>query len=565
MKKLIIFILLTSLSISVFAADIFVQAGNNTITAALATADPGDVLVLVEEGVYANDPLFIYKPITIKAFDGLASKPIVSYLWGPDSATIAEQERTLAFTYASLTLEGLELTMEGDSALTDGLVTRMFRNRAFTGVNWNFSDCLIRDVGQATMSISGVVDTFMIADGSYYIDGRDYVDNDGVIIDGDTVATMDVQGVLDTLIIDNCIFKDLTTGAAKINHAPSHGRGVYYYTRFTNNTVYNVNHHALNLRMRDVNEGTDETLYGVAEIDHNTFHGVTKDGIMLKWVNPNSYITNTTISDVGGKAINVLVVNVPVDYSNWFNVTTGPSNKWVDGGNNLQVDPLFTDASTGDLTLAANSPLIGAGSDGSTIGDPRWEPTVTTVDPTASFTVDVDSGDAPLTVTFTNTSDLGTGTLVSYAWDFGDEATSTEENPTHEYTSAGVYDAILTVETTDGVDSDTTTITVTEPVGVEDVSPIPFTFSLQQNYPNPFNPTTSISFALPEAGMVNLSVYNGLGQQIKTIRSEHMPAGRYQVTWDGTDSHGSSVPSGIYIYQLSSGEQTLSNKMVLMK
>lgn len=378
MKKLIFFILLTTLSISVFATDIFVQAGDNTITAALATAEPGDVLVLVEEGVYSNDPLFIYEPITIKAYDGLVNRPVVSYLWGPDSATIAEQEKTLAFTYASLTLEGLEVTMEGDTALTSGITTRMFRNRAFTGVNWNFSDCLFRDASQATMSITGVVDTFMVADGSYYIDGRDYVDNAGVVIDGVTVAEEDVQGVLDTLIIDDCVFNNFLGGGPKINHAPGHGRGVYYYTQFTNNTVFNTDHHALQIRMRDVAEGDDLSLYGQAVIDHNTFHivgGADRNAVFLKFVHTTSYITNTTMSETSGKPFNVLNAEaVLIDYSNWFNYGANPpSGATVNlGTNNLEVDPLFVDGTNGDLTLQAESPLIGAGSDASTIGDPRW-------------------------------------------------------------------------------------------------------------------------------------------------------------------------------------------------
>ena len=382
MKNTLIGVFLLAVASSgLMATDIFVQAGDNTITSALVTAEAGDRLVLVEEGVYSNDPLFVYKPVTIAAFDGLATKPVVSFLFSTDTtdSIFALLERTLVFTYASLTLEGVEFTMESD--FDHGLPTRMFRNRAYTGVNWKFTDCLFRDASQATMSITGVLDSFMVADGSWHFDGIDYEDNDPFVVDGVTVAQDGEQGVLDTLIIDNCVFNNFLGGGPKINHKPGHGRGIYSYIQFTNNTVSNTDHHAIQFAMRDVNEGSDNSLYGTAVIDHNTIHGVAptssnRNAIMLKYMNSASTIMNTTISDVGNQVINVQASDsVLVDYCNWYNSGSGPVQQWTDGGHNLQVDPLFTSDSTGDFTLLAGSPLIGAGSDSSTIGDPRWDPT----------------------------------------------------------------------------------------------------------------------------------------------------------------------------------------------
>jgi hypothetical protein len=361
-------------SSGLMATDIFVQPGENTITAALATAEAGDRLVLVQEGVYSNDPLFVLKPITIAAFDGLATKPIVSFLWSTDTTVVPLQERTIAFTYASLTLEGLEFTMEGDTALMGGLNTRMFRNRAYKDVNWKFTDCLFRNASQATMSITNVLDSFMVADGSWHFDGIDYSDNDPFVVDGDTIAQSGLHGVLDTLIIDNCVFNDFLLGGPKINHKPGHGRGVYSYIQFTNNTVSNTDHHAISFAMRDVDEGSDNSLYGTAVIDHNTIHGIaggSKNAIMLKYVNSASTIMNTTLTDISNQVINIQESDsVLVDYCNWYNSGSEPVQQWTDGGHNLQVDPLFADASANDFTLLTGSPLIGAGSDGSTIGAP---------------------------------------------------------------------------------------------------------------------------------------------------------------------------------------------------
>ena len=390
-NTLIVGFFLAVASSGLMATDIFVQPGENTITTALATAEAGDRLVLVQEGVYSNDPLFVYKPITIAAFDGLATKPIVSFLYSTDTtdSIFALLERTLVFTYASMTLEGVEFTMESDFA--HGLPTRMFRNRAYKDVNWKFTDCLFRDASQATMSITGVLDSFVVADGSWHYDGIDYIDNDGVIVDGDTVAQMDVQGVLDTLIIDNCVFNNFLLGGPKINHKPGHGRGVYSYIQFTNNTVSNTDHHAIQFGMRDVDEGSDNSLYGTAVIDHNTIHGIAggnRNAIMLKFVNSASTIMNTTITDVGNQVINIQESDaVLVDYCNWYNSGSGPVQQWTDGGHNLQVDPLFADASANDFTLLTGSPLIGAGSDGSNIGDPRW-PTSVSVDDDSRIIID---------------------------------------------------------------------------------------------------------------------------------------------------------------------------------
>ena len=95
--------------------------------------------------------------------------------------------------------------------------------------------------------------------------------------------------------------------------------------------------------------------------------------------------------------------------------------------------------------------------------------------------------------------------------------------------------------------------------------PIPESFSVAQNYPNPFNPSTEISYALPEAGNVNVEIYNILGQQVKTLVNEFQDAGSYTVTWGGDDQTGSTVASGVYFYRVTAGQYKDVKKMVLMK
>ena len=97
------------------------------------------------------------------------------------------------------------------------------------------------------------------------------------------------------------------------------------------------------------------------------------------------------------------------------------------------------------------------------------------------------------------------------------------------------------------------------------VNSLPTEFALAQNYPNPFNPTTEINFDLPKNAHVELSVFNILGQSVTTLVSGEMPAGSHQISWNGTDSDGGSVASGIYFYRISAGDYSSSKKMMLLK
>jgi len=97
------------------------------------------------------------------------------------------------------------------------------------------------------------------------------------------------------------------------------------------------------------------------------------------------------------------------------------------------------------------------------------------------------------------------------------------------------------------------------PLKVEDKG-IPAAFSLSQNFPNPFNPTTVIHYTVPKTSLVNLSVFNLLGQEVKTLVNEEKSPGEYEVRFDG-----SNLPSGIYFYRLVAGDFVKTMKMLLMK
>ncbi len=93
----------------------------------------------------------------------------------------------------------------------------------------------------------------------------------------------------------------------------------------------------------------------------------------------------------------------------------------------------------------------------------------------------------------------------------------------------------------------------------------PTSFSLSQNYPNPFNASTRIEFSLKNAGDAQLTVFDLLGRQVKTLQSGLLTAGKHSFLWNGNDESGSVVSSGVYFYRLSSAEGTVVKQMLLLK
>ncbi len=97
------------------------------------------------------------------------------------------------------------------------------------------------------------------------------------------------------------------------------------------------------------------------------------------------------------------------------------------------------------------------------------------------------------------------------------------------------------------------------------IGQLPASFSLNQNYPNPFNPSTTIAFALPEAAEVRLEIFNLLGRKVATLTEGELPAGHHSVVWEGRNSSGSTVATGVYFYRLDAGSFSETKKMLLLK
>jgi len=107
---------------------------------------------------------------------------------------------------------------------------------------------------------------------------------------------------------------------------------------------------------------------------------------------------------------------------------------------------------------------------------------------------------------------------------------------------------------------DTTITSITD-----NVDHLSKTFQLYQNYPNPFNPSTTIRYSVPAASRVELKIYNTLGQLVTELVDAYQTTGEYSAVWDGKDSNGNLLASGIYFYRIQMGEFSAVRKMTYLK
>jgi len=171
---------------------------------------------------------------------------------------------------------------------------------------------------------------------------------------------------------------------------------------------------------------------------------------------------------------------------------------------------------------------------------------------------------------------LASGYRVFYSWypydpwaevvDVGDTTATTLadlEGAVQHYVWVVGYDQF-------GNNSESSNMFVGTPQSVASVeasdSGAPRAFALGTNYPNPFNPSTQIPYDLSVAcGQVRLVVYDVRGRQLRTLVDEGHRAGSYAVTWDGRDSEGRLMPSGVYFCRLETATFSQTRKMVLLK
>ncbi|MDI6840162.1 MAG: FlgD immunoglobulin-like domain containing protein, partial [bacterium] len=131
--------------------------------------------------------------------------------------------------------------------------------------------------------------------------------------------------------------------------------------------------------------------------------------------------------------------------------------------------------------------------------------------------------------------------VVSFRWRFGTDASMTEE---------GWY-----------IDD----IYVGPPTGVELSEHIPSSFAISQNRPNPFSKSSVISYQLPIKCHVSLNIYDCAGRLVKNLVNEDKKPGYYSVKWDGEDSSGNRVASGMYFYRFESVKFNKTGKLIILR
>jgi hypothetical protein len=141
---------------------------------------------------------------------------------------------------------------------------------------------------------------------------------------------------------------------------------------------------------------------------------------------------------------------------------------------------------------------------------------------------------------------------IAFVEGFGTTSEPTSYSFIDSKLSAGIYTYRLKQIDLDG------TFSYSEEVNVDFTSPIEY--SLEQNYPNPFNPSTTIKYSIPEEGIVKLSVFNLLGEEVTKLVNNIQKAGRYEVIFDA-----STLASGVYLYRLEAKNFLSIKKMLLVK
>ena len=123
------------------------------------------------------------------------------------------------------------------------------------------------------------------------------------------------------------------------------------------------------------------------------------------------------------------------------------------------------------------------------------------------------------------------------------------------------HDGVVWIGTDDGVVS----YTDDSATSIDNDSITPEAIPAVTAHPNPFNPSTTIEFTLPESGFATITIYSTTGQKIRELTADYMPAGTHTLLWDGKDTNGNAVSSGIYITRLQAGKHTATGRMVLVR
>lgn len=533
---------------------------------AFGPADIDTLILSTSGGVYTTIDTFymaILEPLTIIAKPGLAEKPIFTHS-DPDS-NVLEMFRV----FDDFTVEGV--IFDGSHAQSHGMKYAIRlgheaedRNGipifARDGTDITIRNCDFRNIYQdkilptpTSASGAGHAVYFLRPDdalpaprpviraGTVRIENCTFTNlGDEAIRMAETEKYQDpatgafIERVLDSLIVRNCTFKNIDAECIRF----------YADTDPATEDAYVLLEHLT----------VDSSAIRTAYIKNN------QNAIMRNVLITNSRLCDIDRLDRNNYLIQLQQVGSLVSYIDTFNIDLSSAAPYdnrigcTKGGELLEetvfgFDPLYADPHSFDYTIAAASHAFWSGHDGSALGDLRWAtntpttlPFYLTIDGPGSVTLDPPLEgrcyDPGTTVTLTAVPD----TLKEFLGWSGDLSgtNATESVTVNAATSiTATFGSTAAVEGSDGV---------------------PVVYRLAQNYPNPFNPETRIEFNLPESGWTTLIVYNLQGHKVATLVDEHREAGVYRAAWNAQE-----FASGLYFYQLRSGNFVSIKKMVLLK
>jgi len=292
-----------------------VEAGLNKISAALANAEPGDIIQLVTDGgIYEEtSTINVDKNITIAAAEGLVDKPIVT----------AGQGNYLMKVSAGLDLSGIVFDNSKGAILPDS-----------SGYNVIITDCDFSNIAE-----------HVIAD-NYY------------------------SGEIDSLIISGCYFTNITEEGIYLGGHSAPSIGTVKYFSLKNSTFSNTLKDPVYVRD---NDGSDATQGPEFIIDHCTFYNASSTYGVLAHHIDGAVVKNCIAAypqSLGKISFYIYGTNSYVKNCISYNLKTNVHDGHA--VNVLTADPLFVDAENGNYKLYRNSPAVNAADDGTTIGDPRW-------------------------------------------------------------------------------------------------------------------------------------------------------------------------------------------------
>jgi hypothetical protein len=325
-------------------------------------------------------------------------------------------------------------------------------------------------------------------------------------------------------------------------------------------------------------DGITIRLYGKVRNVHiynNVIYSNADNGISINAEDVDSVdIKNNILCSNGGQQIAVSSKMSALVISNNLYFQPSLAGSGITDGHPLSGDPLFVDAANGNFHLRSNSPAIDAGIN---VGMPY----AGSAPDLGAFEYDQSSS---LQLNFFKATPRGESielqwqlafvssfvgfevekrtenneyARIAFIQNSGESETASVYSYSDDQVTAGTAYYRLKILKTDGTFDYSSEIQITFSV--------PESISLLQNFPNPFNPTTEISYNLPEAAEIDLTVYDILGNHIKTLVHERQSAGLKTVQWTGQDEDDRSVSSGVYIYILIAGGFSGTRKMLLLR